>query len=169
MCSRSLVVLPALILVFLTGCGSDDSRQSPLPLDNASVQADGQNNGGAVQCDAPAFDFAEQLFTEIDRQWYCSVSAGGGLQIYDEVFFSRRGTAVTTRFREVYWNRSLDDQVINVASPAVSPFVISNISSSNTVLTFTLLTDTGRSEAYDCILVGREGVDTGLAQASLLQ
>jgi len=63
---------------------------------------------------------------------------------------------MSLRFGSVYWNRSLADDSLNVASPNISPMVVRNIFSANTVLTFDLIDNTGEAEAYDCVLVGRE-------------
>lgn len=141
--SLALLVLPVLIF------GCDSGGDSNALSDDSPLLSDDQS------CPAPSFDVAELLFTESDRQWYCSV-AGAGVQLEDEIYFARNGQAVTTRFREVYWNRSLADDSINVASPFISPFIISNMVSANTVLTFDLIKQTGEVEVYDCVLVGRE-------------
>ncbi len=142
------------VLLTLTACsGDDDSPMASAPaqelLQSDAVQDDPE------QCSAPAFDVAEFLFTESDRQWFCNVTADT-LVTQDQVFFSRNGTAAMTRFRDVFWNRSMADQSISVASPFISPFVIRNITSSNTIMAFDLVTEGGRTEAYDCVLVGRE-------------
>ncbi len=149
---RITVPFVTAMLFGLVACGSDNDSQAMLSDDEpqaAMVPDD------PLQCDAPAFDVAELLFTESDRQWFCTVTVETFVT-EDQVFFSRSGTAVMTRFRDVYWNRSMADQSINVASPFISPFVIRNISSSNTVLSFDLITDSDRTEVYDCVLVGRD-------------
>jgi hypothetical protein len=156
----------------LVACGGDSTPQAMQVTGDGQAAAGGQDVSGmqssddaaqqppavqndAQQCDAPVFDIAELLFTEADRQWFCTVTTDT-LSTEDQVYFARSGTAVTTRFRDVYWNRSMTDQSINVASPFISPFVIRNITSSNTVMSFDLVTDSGRTEVYDCVLVGRE-------------
>lgn len=136
----------ALVCV-MAGCSGDSDI--PASADTQVVLNDPD------QCPVPGRDFAEQLFTETDRQWFCSVTTDT-ITTTDEVYFTRNGRAETTRFREVFWNRSLADQSINVASSFVSPFVIRNINSSNTVLTFDLVDESGGVEVYDCVLVGRE-------------
>ncbi|MEM7258166.1 MAG: hypothetical protein AAF404_12355 [Pseudomonadota bacterium] len=139
----------AVVLLLPVAAGCNGSSE-PAPMsDDQPLLSDAQS------CPVPPPDFAEQLFTETDRQWFCSVTTAE-LQTEDEVFFSRNGQAVTSRFREVYWNRSLEDDSINVASPFISPFVIRNIFSANTVLTFEVIRQTGDVESYDCVLVGRE-------------
>lgn len=135
------------LMCAMAGCSSDSD--TPAELHTPAVLNDPE------QCPVVERDFAEQLFTETDRQWFCSVTADA-FSTTDEVFFSRNGQAQTTRFGEVFWNRSMENQSISVASPFVSPFVIRNINSSNTVLTFELLNESGGDEAYDCVLVGRE-------------
>jgi hypothetical protein len=79
-----------------------------------------------------------------------------GFTTEDQLYFDRNGQALSTRFREVFWNRALDSQSLNVASPFIEPILISNITSSNTVLMFELLRQSGEVENYDCVLVGRD-------------
>ena len=109
-----------------------------------------------VQCDAD-FDHAELLFTETDRQWFCSVSSSE-LASADDVYFSRSGTAVFSRFGLVYWNRNLQANEINLASPSISSFVIRELSASNSTLQFFLDADGEADQQYDCVLVGRANV-----------
>lgn len=144
----------ALVMLTLTACGGDNNSQMTQAPATGALQNDARQDE-SLQCDAPTFDIAELLFTESDRQWFCTVTTDT-LTTEDQVFFSRNGTGTMTRFRDVFWNRSMADQSISVASPFISPFVIRNITSSNTVMTFDLVTEAGRSEAYDCVLVGRE-------------
>lgn len=140
-------LLSYLLLAMMTGCSGDNNV--PMEQNDSVVLND------TDQCTVPEPDFAAQLFTESDRQWFCSVTAAN-VDTTDEVYFTRTGQAETTRFGQVYWNRSLDDQSLNIASVSVTPFVIRNIVSFNTVLTFDLVNFSGDIEMYDCVLIGRE-------------
>ncbi len=140
-------LLALLICLMVSACNGDSTTATP--------QADPQVQNDPVSCPVVQSDVAEPLFTESDREWFCTVTADA-FSAQDQVFFFRNGQAVMTRFREVFWNRSAADESINVASPFISPFVIRNIFSANTVLTFDLVTAGGVTEAYDCVLVGRE-------------
>lgn len=133
----------------LPGAGSS----SPVTGD---VQNDSESVVEALQCDAD-FDHAELLFTESDRQWSCSV-ASAELASSDDVFFSRNGAASFTRFGQVYWNRNLLTDEINIASPFIPSFVMKDITSSNTTLQFTVNADGEAGQQYDCVLVGRADI-----------
>lgn len=171
---------------------SSPTSAGQVPLDDPGEnQGDGQSNPdavlnpGAADTDAisgtdavassdsqagdvvAAFDIAESLFTEADRQWYCSVDTSQQLasdyyqlSTSDSLYFSADGTAVFERFREVYWNRNMENQEINIASPFIGTYVMKNIMSQNTTMQFTLLAtdETATVENYDCILVAREDV-----------
>lgn len=148
----------ALVLValgLLAGCSGDDNGPASAASESTPVIDNQTLLDDSSQCPAPAFDFAEQLFTESDRQWFCSVATALS-DTEDEIYVSRNGQAMSLRFGSVYWNRSLADDSLNVASPNISPMVVRNIFSANTVLTFDLIDNTGEAEAYDCVLVGRE-------------
>ena len=112
------LAVTAALLLMLTACGGDNNSQMAQAQESDLLQDDAQQND-PLQCDAPVFDVAELLFTESDRQWFCSVTTDQ-LTTEDQVFFSRAGTATMTRFRDVFWNRSLTDQSITVASPFIS-------------------------------------------------
>ena len=172
MCFHTSPLIALILSLGLVACSSDSAQQTMQVAGDGQIAASAQDVSGMQsnvaagtqlttvqndlqQCDAPDFDIAELLFTEADRQWFCAVTTDS-LRTEDQVYFARTGTAVTTRFRDVYWNRSMTDQSINVASPFISPFVIRNITSSNTVMSFDLVTDSGRTEIYDCVLVSRE-------------
>lgn len=145
----------------LSACGGSDKpdRSDSGPQSGSDSQAAALEDGSAAlpQCDGQPIDQAEFLFTEIDRQWTCSVTSSQ-LTSVDSVYFSRGGTATFSRFGDVYWNRDLQSDAINIASPVTVPFVLRDITSANTTLQFNLSDDRGSEQFYDCVLVQREEV-----------
>ncbi len=136
----------------LSACGGSDEPVAE------SIIADSPLDDSGLQCDAPAFDHAELLYTEVDRQWLCSVSSSQ-LTYTDSVFFQRSGTADFGHLGQVYWNRTaaLDasSDEITIASPTITTHVLRDITSANTVLQFGLHNGAGEQQ-YDCVLVGRD-------------
>ncbi len=128
------------------GLGADTDAGMPI---NQTIQQD-----AALACDAP-FDNAELLFTEIDRQWSCEITSAAGTE-YSELYFGRDGTAVFNSNDTWYWNRKLPGNDIGLASPARPSKLIQNINSSNTLMSFSAMSEVGVSETYDCLLVTRE-------------
>ena len=126
-----------------------------------TVLNDDESANSAVECEAE-FDDASLLYTELDRQWYCSVSSVDSVTS-DELYFNADGTAVFSRYGQVFWNRNLPGDEINVASPFISSFVMRDIRSANTTLQFTSVSESEADQQYDCVLVGR----TASASASL--
>ncbi|OED37689.1 hypothetical protein AB833_22750 [Chromatiales bacterium (ex Bugula neritina AB1)] len=153
--SKSAAIAAAFLFV-ISACGGDDAAEPVQAAD--TVQFDGADPADALQCAAPVFDRAELLYTEIDRQWICSVSSAQAT-FTDELFFMRSGTAVFSRFGQVYWNRvgsiSASAGEITIASPTIESRVLSEISSANTVLQFAM-NQGAAEENYDCVLAGRE-------------
>lgn len=148
----------------LSACGGSSGDS---PSQSSGFQADSIGQSGvvqgdspddsALQCDGAPFDHAELLFTEIDRQWLCSVTSSQ-LTGTDGVYFGRSGTASFARFGDVYWNRNIAAAEINLASPFIAPFVMRNISSSNTTMQFDLVDETGTAQLYECVLVQRDDI-----------
>ena len=104
-------------------------------------------------CDA-GFDTAELLFTEVDRFWSCQIVSDTGTR-FDEVFFSRTGTATFGSSGLNFWNRNLPGAEINRIAADGTVSVMRDIQSSNTTLSFETVLATGESEFYDCLLVPR--------------
>lgn len=152
---RIIVVISALSLCACGGSSSDttvspDTNTAPLQDDVAG------SDNTQMQCDAgDDFDIAELVYTETDRQWFCSVSSTAA-ELSDEVYFSRDGTATFSRFGLVYWNRDIEVQEIRIASPFVSTSVLRNVFSANTVLQFDLNSGDTLDEFYDCVLTQRD-------------
>ena len=74
------------------------------------------------------------------------------------MYFGRNGVASFARFGDVYWNRNSGAAEINVASPFIAPFVMRDISSSNTTMQFDLVDETGAVQLYECVLVQRDDI-----------
>ena len=106
-----------------------------------------------LACDA-GFDTAELLFTEVDRFWSCQIVSDAGTR-FDEVFFSRTGTATFGSSGLNFWNRNLPGAEINRIAADGTVSVMRDIQSSNTTLSFETVLATGESEFYDCLLVPR--------------
>lgn len=140
------------------GSQTDSGEQAGMVLgDDSGGDSGGDSGDSALQCDGTPFDHAELLFTEIDRQWLCSVTSSQ-LSGNDGVYFGRNGTASFARFGDVYWNRNSAAAEINVASPFIVPFVMRNISSSNTTMQFNLVDETSAEQLYECVLVQRDDI-----------
>lgn len=166
------VLCLAILCFTLSACGSSGTDVDMSEVQDIQQGADSQSpgigevlsddetEGASSQCDVD-FDQAELLFTESDRQWSCSVSSTE-LASSDDVYFSRNGTAVFTRFGQVYWNRNLPTDEFNIASPFIASFVMREINSSNTTLQFTLDADGETGQLYDCVLVGRADLVSAL-------
>lgn len=166
--ARALVSGSLLLLLSVAGCGgsgddatvdlagSEPSTESQ-PQTTAVVQDDENSQSSGLQCDGADFDIAELVFTESDRQWYCSVSSSPAVSS-DEVFFSRNGTAWFSQYGQVYWNRNITDDTLTVASPLISTMSIKEINSANTTLQFKLGDGVTNDALYDCVLVQRDDV-----------
>ena len=146
------VSIASAVLVFSL-CACDSDRSSP------DLMADsGIDDEPLPQCDATEFDHAELLYTEIDRQWVCSVDTAQST-FTEEMYFQRAGTAVFGRLGPVYWNRTKstaeDADEITVASPSIETHVMSEIQSANTTLSF-VMRGGASEERYDCVLAGRD-------------
>ena len=134
-----------------------DSQIDDVDL-QGSVATDPQNDSLAsddapLVCDAP-FDTAELLFTEVDRFWSCQIVSDNGTR-FDEVFFSRTGTATFGSSGLNFWNRNLPGAEINRIAADGTVSVMRDIQSSNTTLSFETVLATGESGFYDCLLVPR--------------
>jgi len=150
---KALVLLiNSVVIAGLSACGGSSGGKVADRQPAQSEQTIPQDD--ALSCDA-SLDVADFLITEIDRQWSCEITSNNGV-MFDDVYFSRSGTAVFGNTGKWYWNRNLPSDDINLASPDHTSVTVSEISSSNTVLSFTSATPAGTSERYDCILVSRE-------------
>lgn len=175
---RGSIISGLLLLLSLAGCGGGGNGSAQEPINNtqgtdspssgasavqndadlqAGDQTDTDSLGGVQQCDVADFDFAELVFTETDRQWYCSVSQSQSVT-FDEVFFSRNGSAFFSQYGQVYWNRNLTDDTLTIASPLMPTAVMKEINSANTTLQFTFNEGVDSEALYDCVLVQREDV-----------
>lgn len=155
----------ALLALGSAGCGGSGGDASGVARDGLNQanlsQADSSLVGqdGVLQQDSPTcsaeVDIADFVLTEIDRQWSCAITTEADTR-FDNVYFSREGTAVFANDGVWYWNRFLPSDAINLAAPGESTRLMSEISSSNTVLEFKTTTGAGDEQRYDCVLVPRE-------------
>lgn len=137
----------------VAGARSSDSEQAQSP-DVADTLDPSIQQDEVLSCDA-TIDTAEFLFTEIDRQWTCEISADAASS-YTDLYFSRDGTAVFGDNDIWYWHRKLPGDAIGLASPTRVSKLITDLRSSNTQMSFTTTSETGQSESYECLLIPRE-------------
>ena len=165
--SQFPLVCAAFALTVLGACGGSSGETSVLSdetvigaadvtdsqIDDVDLQDSLASDDAPLVCDAP-FDTAELLFTEVDRFWSCQIVSDNGTR-FDEVFFSRTGTATFGSSGLNFWNRNLPGAEINRIAADGSVSVMRDIQSSNTTLSFETVLATGESEFYDCLLVPR--------------
>jgi len=127
----------------------DDATESP---PDQSLQDD--QSADSVGTSA-TLDVADLLVTETDRQWSCDITSDQASS-FTTVFFSRRGTVLFGENDLRFWNRNLPFDQVNITSPTSVFSVISDIQNFNTLLSFTLTTEVGDTQTYDCVLTTRE-------------
>ncbi len=151
-------------LCALTACGGSSGVDSVDTISggpSAEDQAPTEINAGQniQQDDVPAceatFDTAELLFTEVDRQWSCEIPSGAA-STYSELYFSRDGTAVFSDNGNWFWNRKLPGDAIGLASLSKPSQLITDVRSTNTLVNFTVTSESGQSRYFECVLVSRE-------------
>ena len=116
------------------------------------------------QADIDQFDIAEFFFTEVDRQWFCSVTTAVSV-FTDQLYLARTGEGTFERFGLVQWRRNEALDQIDIVAGVDSRFSLQEIFASNTVLEFQRVgsasADQGESqsearELYECVLTTRD-------------
>ena len=116
------------------------------------------------QADIDQFDIAEFFFTEVDRQWFCSVTTAVSV-FTDQLYLARTGEGTFERFGLVQWRRNAALDRIDIVAGVDNRFSLQEIFASNTVLEFQRVgsasADQGESqsearELYECVLTTRD-------------
>ena len=140
------------------GIIANDSDAQPTEADQIDSQqmADIQSDSSEQQAVSCAFEFdvADLVVTEADRQWSCEVVSDQGSR-FEDVYFLRSGTVIFGDDLR-YWSRNLPFEQINVASPASGYALISEIRSSNTLMSFIMIPESGMNLLYECVLTPRQ-------------
>ena len=148
------------IAVSLSACGGASGGDAEDIATDEFTALDDPQLADSIQQDdefvcAAEIDIAEFFLTEVDRQWSCQITSLSGIR-FDQLFFDRSGTAISATNGVLYWNRNLPGDEVNLASPNLPSMLMSQISSSNTVLMFNTVTSAGEEQSFDCVLVPRE-------------
>ena len=180
------LMAPSIVLLLAACSGQsdavDDQRSEP-SVENSTVEP-GQTNvpeasdtsTGSLpdsiddslanddQADIDQFDIAEFFFTEVDRQWFCSVTTAVSV-FTDQLYLARTGEGTFERFGLVQWRRNAALDRIDIVAGVDNRFSLQEIFASNTVLEFQLVGSAGggqgesQSEApelYECVLTTRD-------------
>ncbi len=123
------------------GDRSDQSEVDPLANDD--------------QTETDRFDSAEYFFTEVDRQWFCTVTTPVSV-FTDQLYLARMGDAWFERFGLVEWSRNETLDQLEIVTGVDSSFSLREIFATNTLLEFQRHNEEGGvSELYECVLTAR--------------
>jgi len=129
-----------------------DPQQDPLQDDPQVVDEGQQNN---ILPGEEEIDIAVFFLTAPDRQWTCEITSAASTR-YDDIYFSADGTVVFASDGVWSWSKTVAGDEINLTSPDQSSMLMSDISSSNTVLMFNTSEEAGLAQTFDCVLTYRE-------------
>ena len=102
------------------------------------------------------FDIAEYFFSEVDRQWFCSVTTPVSV-FTDQLYVDRLGGGWFERFGLVQWTRHNEPDQLDIVTTVEDMFSLREIFGTNTILEFQRhVEDTEASELYDCVLTTRD-------------
>lgn len=163
-------VVLAVMVASISACGGsaggdtgDIARDESTPLLDPVQDDLLQTGNSSLQDDMvlgnDEIDLAVFFLTEPDRQWSCEITSASSTR-YDDIYFSRNGsadgTAVFASNGVWNWSKTVTGDEINLTAPNQASMLMSDISSSNTVLMFNTIEDTGVTQTFDCVLVFRD-------------
>lgn len=176
------LMAPSIVLLLAACSGQsdavDDQRSEPIvenstlePVQTSEPEASDPSTDSIDdslanddQAEIDQFDIAEFFFTEVDRQWFCSVTTAVSV-FTDQLYLARTGEGRFERFGLVQWRRNEALDRIDIVAGVDNRFSLQEIFASNTVLEFQLVASAGggqgesQSEApelYECVLTTRD-------------
>ena len=157
-----------MVVITVTGIAACDGQSdvlAPLVAGNNGADPDAAGEQIAEQVEDTvaedelandqSFDIAELFFTEVDRQWFCSVTTPVSV-FTDQFSIERTGAAQFDRFGVAQWSRQKTPDQLNFKTALGSTFVAREIFGTNTILEFERFSEREPEELYECVLTTRE-------------
>lgn len=138
------------------GVATGEVPRQALDDDVSQAFGDSEDRTDPDNDELERFDIAEYFFTEVDRQWFCTVTSSVAV-FTDQFTLDRAGGGWFERFGQSEWSRHEALLQLEVETASGETFSIREIFATNTVLEFQRFDElTGASEIYDCVLTLRD-------------